>query len=121
MGTDRTWGPRLLWVNSPENNEIGTVIIGGKERGSVLAAGTCVGQLRIRPGTWGSFGIAGIHGHYTLRDVNDDEVGRITNSMFVGRPACNVIEIDEQASPTLRTLVLAASTAVSYWLQRSGI
>jgi hypothetical protein len=120
LDTDRTWAPRLFRATSPDGDEIGRVIAAGDGRGSILADGVRVGDLRVPTGVWGQFGIGGRRGRYTLRDANDSEVGRITSRMFVGRPTCNVIEVEQQASGTLRALVLSASLAVSYWLQRSG-
>jgi hypothetical protein len=104
-------------ATGPDGNEIGTIVIRGAKRGSIVAAGTTVGHLKPPP-VVGLFGLGPNRGRYSVYDANKRAVGRITRRGTWTQ--CAVLEIDQAASESLRALMLAASAAVKHWLEGSG-
>jgi hypothetical protein len=96
---------------------------------AMAADGTDIGTVLVKHGwrprhvfqaadgeTIGSLCWTGIR-KYSVRDPQDVEVGRITHipfAMIRRRVECNVIEINQGMSGTMRALMLPASKAVSH-------
>jgi hypothetical protein len=113
LSTNKGWDRKLFAATAADGKEIGTVVLKGEQRGRILVAGAPAGQIRDATASRWGLKTGYRRDDFTVYDANDNRVGRVAHLDSKGQTPL-VIEIEQSASETVRTLMLIVGAAIRY-------